>query len=264
MTTFSAAANVLAVLLLLAGASLLGRRLAARGEWRWRSALAGALVFVLSSRVIGTLVAEALGLSPSLLAPASSQIGTLIALAAIAAACEETGKLAGLRWLGRRAAPDAAGTLSFAFGYAACELLLIGVVGHGQLIALALAPDSAAQMLEQLPEQARAHLQRALSSLDALAALWLVVERGAAFVMQALFVLLVRQAIAEGRARPFVAALLLHFAADLPAAAWQVGALPLAAIEPVYLVAGLAAYRALRIRARALRQARGAGPRRST
>lgn len=166
-----------------------------------------------------------------------------MALAAAAALFEEFGRLVGLGVTRRGRADPVARVWSFAAGYAIAELLLIGIVGHGQLLGLAHAGEARSDLLQQLPPEAQAALLRGLSELGPISALWLLFERLAASAFQVGLTLLVAAAIEARPTARFCAALALHFLIDLPAAAYQLGTLPLWLLEVACAVAGVAALR---------------------
>ena len=240
MNATTLALNLLAIGALLVAWGLLWHALRRRRAARWTAALAGAITFVLAARVLEPLALQASGLTAWLGSPAPAPIWVIFAFALAAAAFEEVGRVVGLGLGYRRVRDPAAWTWSFAAGYAGAELLLIGVVGHGQLLALAQSEDGGATLLQALPAEMRASLQRSLSELGLMSALWLVIERLAAMAFQVGLTLLVASAIARRSPVPFVAAFVLHLFIDLPAAAYQTGHAPLWIVEVIYLLAGLA------------------------
>jgi uncharacterized membrane protein YhfC len=212
--------------------------LAREQAWQWRIALIGSATFVIAARVLEPLALQIAGLTPLIAEPEYFVWWLLPALAAAAALFEEFGRLAGL-WASGRHADWCPHVWSFAAGYAFAELLLIGLIGHSQLLWLAYAGDGAANLLLGLSPEARIAIERSLDDLGPATALWLLTERLTACAFQIALTLLVASAIKTRSVGRFGIALALHFAIDLPAAAYQMGAMPLWLVEAVYLVAGL-------------------------
>lgn len=233
--------NILAILCLLFAWLLLWRTLHRQQAARWSAAVVGALTFVLVARVIEPLALHALGLTSWLGSARGMPLWVILAFASLAALFEEAGRGIALVSGLRRAANPTAWTWSFAAGYAGAELVLIGVVSHGQLLALAHSPDGGAALLQTLPPELRTSLQRGLSELGPMSALWLLIERLAALVFQMSLTLLVSSAIAKRSPASFIAAVGMHTVIDLPAAAYQGGHVSLSIVEVIYLFLGLAA-----------------------
>jgi uncharacterized membrane protein YhfC len=224
------------------------RQLALARRWNWPAAAIGAATFVIAARMLGPLALHAAGVTALLGRPEAAPWWLLPLLAAAAALFEEFGRLAGLGVTRRRPVDAVTLVWSFAAGYAVAELLLIGVLGHGQLLLLAHADEARRALLQDMPPAARAVLQRSLADLGPMSALWLLTERLAAAAFQVGLTLLVAAAIEARSVARFACALALHFAIDLPAAAYQVGAAPLWLVELVYVVAGIGALRWLQRR----------------
>lgn len=227
-----------------------------RSAWQWRAAVAGGATFVLAARVIEPAVLHAAGLLPLLAAPGAVPGWVIPLMAAAPALFEESGRLIALGLARRRLAAERAGSgawaWSFAAGYAGAELLLVGLAGHGQLLWLAQQPDAGVAVLQALPAEMRAAVERGLAALGPLSALWLVSERLAACVFQVGLSLLVAAAVVRRAPALFAAALALHFLIDLPAAAYQAGTAPLWLVELLYAVLALAALQVLQPRWRSL------------
>ena len=228
---------------LLAACWTFQRLLARTQHWHWQAAAIGAATFVIAARVLEPLALHAAGITALIGRPDAAPWWLLPALAAAAALFEEFGRLAGLGATRRRPADPVTRVWSFAAGYAIAELLLIGIVGHGQLLGVAHAGEARSALLQELPPEARSALQRGLSELGPTSALWLLTERLAACAFQIGLTLLVAAAIEARSAARFLAALALHFVIDRPAAAYQLGAVPLWLVELAYAVAGIAALR---------------------
>ena len=253
---FALAANLLSLLLLVVLALAAQRALARSGVWSWKDALAGAVTFIVAARVLEPLFLMYSGLLATATAPGASAVAAVLVFAACAAVFEESGRL-GMLALRRRSGSTGARTLlSFAVGYAIAELLLIGIVGHGQLLVLARMPEEAARVLGSIAPELRAGVERALVELDATSAIWLLLERLAALVLQVAMTLLVWRALEERRAAWFFTALGLHFAIDVLAAAYQFGLLPLWAVEIVIASAGALAARMMAPQLKALAEGR--------
>lgn len=258
MSSFLLLLHILAMAALAAALIGFPRALHRRSAWRWGAALAGGVTFVLAARVIEPAVLHAAGLLPVLAAPGGAPWWVIPLMAAAPALFEESGRLIALV-LGRQsiATEPAAWVWSFAAGYAGAELLLVGLAGHGQLLWLALQPDAGAAVLQALPAEMRAAVERGLAALGPLSALWLVTERLAACVFQVGLSLLVAAAVVRRAPALFAAALALHFLIDLPAAAYQASTAPLWLVELLYAVLALAALQVLRPRWRSLGEPHG-------
>ena len=241
MDAITSTLNMLAIGALPAAWALLWYALRRRGVSRWKPAAVGALTFVVAARVLEPLALQASGLMAWASAQAPAPVWVIFAFALAAGLFEEVGRAVGLVSVSRPGADRCAATWSFAAGYAGAELLLIGVVGHGQLLAIAQSADGGAAVLQALPPEARANLQRALEALGPLTAFWVISERLAAVVFQIGLTLLVSGAIQRRSPGPWAAALGLHVLVDLPAAAYQTGHVTLWIVEVIYLAAGAAA-----------------------
>jgi uncharacterized membrane protein YhfC len=240
--------NLLAIGVLMIAWGLLWQALRGQRAARLSAAVAGAITFIVAARVLEPPMLQASGLTAWLGSSAPVPVWVIFGFALAAALFEEVGRVTGLALGYRRTDDMAAWTWSFAAGYAGAELLLIGVVGHGQFLAVAQSSDGGAALLQALPPEVRAGLQRSLAELGPISALWLLSERLAACAFQVALTLLVAAAIEARSVARFVAALALHFVIDLPAAAYQLGAVPLWLVEVAYLVAGLGALRWLQDR----------------
>lgn len=233
----------------LLAACWIGRRqLALARLWHWQAAAIGAATFVIAARVLEPLALNAAGVTALIGRPEAAPWWLLPVLAAAAALFEESGRLAGLGVTRRRHVDAVTLVWSFAAGYAVAELWLIGIIGHGQLLLLAGADEARLTLLQDMPPAARTALQRSMSELGPISALWLLTERLAAVAFQIGLTLLVAAAIEARSVARFACALALHFVIDLPAAAYQVGAAPLWLVELAYAVAGIGALRWLQRR----------------
>lgn len=241
MNPVSLTLNILAIGLLPLAWGLLWLALRRQGAARWTGAAAGAVTFVVAARLLEPLALQASGLTGWLAFPNLAPFWVPVAFAAAAAVFEEVGRAAGLRLGAWRERDRSAAVWSFAAGYAGAELLLIGILGHAQLLAVAQSPDGGAALLQSLPVEAQAGLRRGLDELGSWSALWLVGERLAAVAFQIGLTLLVASAIRQRSVARFTAALVLHLLIDLPAAAYQLGRAPLWIVEPIYLLTGAVA-----------------------
>ncbi len=240
-TTLALHLGAMAALL---AAGWIGQRQLARVRlWSWQAATIGATTFVIAARLLEPLALHVSGVTALIAQPESAPWWLLPLLAAAAAVFEEFGRLAGLGVARRRPVDSAVAVWSFAAGYAMAELMLIGILGHGQLLFLASADELRLTLLQDMPAAARSVLLRSLAELGPTSALWLLTERLAAVAFQIGLTLIVAAAIEARSPARFACALALHFVVDLPAAAYQTGAAPLWLVEVIYIAAGLAALR---------------------
>lgn len=245
MHPWTLALHLGAMATLLAACWQFQRLLARKHRWSLRSAALGAATFVIAARVLEPLALHATGITALIGRPGATLWWLIPALAAAAALFEEFGRLVSLGVLRRHPGSHLALVWSFAVGYAVVELLFVGIFGHGQLLALASSGEVGSKLLQELPPEARTALQRSLDGLGPTSALWLLNERLAACAFQVALTVLVAAAIESRSVVRFCAALALHFMIDLPAAAYQLGEVPLWLVEVAYAVAGIGALRVL-------------------
>lgn len=220
----------------------------ARGGLRLHAAaLAGGLLFIACGLALKAGLRAQLGASPLMRdAVSGATLLAPLAAAALASLCEEAGRTGALAAYRPRIAADPQWLCAFAMGYALTEAALVGVFAHAQTLALAADPARLAEVLAALPSDSRVALGRAIEALGPWTGLWLLTERAAAILFQLLFAALVWRGVSARRAAPVALAFLLHCLADIPAALYQAGRLPLPWVEGLYAVAGIAALYVMR------------------
>lgn len=246
MTTIAFVLNILAIVTLILAWGLLWQGLRTKQASRWTAAVAGGITFVIAARVLEPLALHTSGMTIWLGSSSPAPAWVILFFALAAAVFEEVGRAIGLRFGPRNHTYPPAWTWSFAMGYAGAELLLVGIVSHAQLLALAQSLDGGVTFRQTLPPEARAGVQRALEALGSLSALWLITERLAAVAFQVGLTLMVATAISQKSLAWFILALVLHLLVDVPAAAYQLGWAKLWVVEVFYLLAGSAAIWQLR------------------
>lgn len=201
-----------------------------------RGVCAGVAGFAFAALVLKPLSLAAAGLPAEPLA--------FVAVAVLGVGLFEEGTRAAVLLALRR--PDGRTLAGVALGWALAELLLVGLGGLVQLMALARDPAALAAASDTLPPMAAAALQRQVGSLSAWTALAWPVERTAAMALQIGFTALLAQGLARHRSGgpgPFatlLAVMGLHAAVDVPAAGFQAGLWPLAPVQWVHAALAVA------------------------
>ena len=262
ISAFTLVCLIVATLLVAALPSVLYRRLRPRFGFERREVIVGIAVFALFSMVIeralhGLMLSNATTVG-FLLHPAVFVVyGTLAT-----GICEEVGRFIGMKWLVSRK-PESLqlpGTaLGYGIGHGGAEVWLVGVLVQLQWILYALLADRG--MLDQyftsVPVESLMRLHLVLSSLSPEYAFTFLIERGAAFVLQVGFSVLMWQMLRERFKFTLPFMIVAHALVALPAALYQARAIPLAAADAVYLVFGLIVLRALRRHFRGVAAASG-------
>lgn len=214
-----------------------------RMSLRARNILIGALCFVVFALVIeGALNAFLLVINP----PTATwfkvhRIAFAIYGALAAGVFEETARLFGLSFLARK--EEGAG-VAYGIGHGGAEAVLIGALGFGQSIVLAVLLNQGklqSVLGARVPPGTFEKIQSSLEHLTFIGALPGAVERASAFVFQIALSLLVWRAVKFKQPLLYLAAILAHAAIDAPAAALQEGLIHLStwAIEGGYAAIAL-------------------------
>jgi uncharacterized membrane protein YhfC len=262
ISAFTLVCLIVATLLVAALPIVLYRRLRPRFGFERREVIVGIAVFALFSMVIeralhGLMLSNATTVG-FLLHPA-----VFVVYGALATGiCEEVGRFIGMKWLVSRK-PESLqlpGTaLGYGIGHGGAEVWLVGVLVQLQWILYALLADRG--MLDQyftsVPVESLMRLHLVLSSLSPEYAFTFLIERGAAFVLQVGFSVLMWQMLRERFKFTLPFMIVAHALVALPAALYQARAIPLAAADAVYLVFGLIVLRALRRHFRGVAAASG-------
>ncbi len=174
-------------------------------------------------------------------------VSTQQALVGLVLACltaglfEETGKYICLKVRSVRSNLDLPWLAKFAVGYALCEAVLLGLISHAQLLYFYSSPE-VLQALD-LDTTAQNAIQKQLASLTEWTALFLLVERIFAILVQVGLTVLGALAVARRQLARLMAAILIHALINIPAASYQYGFL--AAEHGENDLRATAAYRAL-------------------
>lgn len=225
--------NVLSMLALCAvGLCLivqLNRRLPSGSTPYWL----GAMAFVLFARVL-----EPVFLSSAGFALPGQSVSTQQALVGLVLACltaglfEETGKYICLKVRSVRSNLDLPWLAKFAVGYALCEAVLLGLISHAQLLYFYSSPD-VLQTLE-LDSSAQMLIKKQVANLTEWTALFLLVERIFAILVQVGLTVLGALAVARRQLAWLMAAILIHALINIPAASYQYGFLAAEHGEMIY------------------------------
>lgn len=205
---------------------------------RW--AITGVAVFTLFAMVIErALNAYALGHNPTTAGWLAHPAVFVAYGSLIAGICEEAGRWLGMRWLMRRElpAPDSDGpALSYGLGHGGAEAWIVGVMVQVQWIVYAWLANRG-QLdpgLTNLPDDVLMRIHVLLSMLSVPMALIFALERTAALVFQIALSVLMWRGLRAGWSGILPLAILVHALIDVPAALFQAGKLPLAAVDGAY------------------------------
>lgn len=211
----------------------------------------GAMAFVLFARVLEPVFLGVVGFAlPG--QPASIKVAVLgLVMACLTAGLfEETGKYICLKVRSVRGRLDLPWLAKFAVGYALCEAVLLGLISHSQLLYFYSSPD-VLQTLE-LDSSAQIVIKKQVASLTEWTALFLLVERIFAIVVQVGFTLLGALAVARRRLAWLIPAILIHALINVPAASYQYGFLELYHGEMIYALLLVAVLYLIRLRGASL------------
>jgi uncharacterized membrane protein YhfC len=164
-----------------------------------------------------------------------------VAYGALAAGVfEEVGRYFGMRFLNRRYGASAGDgrAIGYGLGHGGAETWFVGVLVWGQWAYLAWLANRGQldAQLAGLPGAAVLRVHVMLSTLSVQSVGLLLLERGAAFVLQVALSLLMWRVMRAGRLGVLPLAIALHALADVPAMLYQVRLLPAAWVEASYFV----------------------------
>jgi uncharacterized membrane protein YhfC len=206
----------------------------------------GAMAFVLFA-----IVLEPVFLGLAGFALPGQHVSTAQAVVGLTMACltaglfEETGKYICLKVKSAKGNLDLAWLAKFALGYALCEAMLLGLIGHAQLLYLYSNPEVLLKL--KLDSTALGIMQNRLAGLTEWTALFLLVERLFAIAVQVGLTCIGALAVARKRLTWLMAAILIHALINIPAASYQYGFLALHYGEMIYALLLLAAIYFIRV-----------------
>jgi uncharacterized membrane protein YhfC len=207
----------------------------------------GAMAFVLFARVLEPVFLGVAGFAlPGQSASVKVAVLGLVMACLTAGLFEETGKYICLKARGARSHLDLPWLAKFAVGYALCEAVLLGLISHAQLLYFYSSPD-VLQTLE-LDSSAQIVIQKQVAGLTEWTALFLLVERIFAIVVQVGLTVLGALAIARRQLAWLLAAIMIHALINIPAASYQYGFLDLLHGEVIYALLLLAMLWVLRVK----------------
>lgn len=186
----------------------------------------GAIAFILFAIVLEPIFLGGAGFAlPGQHASTAQAVVGLTMACLTAGFFEETGKYLCLKVKSARGGFDLAWLARFALGYALCEAMLLGLIGHAQLLYFYANPEVLSTL--KLDSTALGIMQNRLTSVTEWTALFLLVERLFAIAVQVGLTCLGALAVARSRLAWLVAAILIHALINIPAASYQYGFLAL-------------------------------------
>ena len=195
----------------------------------------GAMAFVLFARVLEPVFLGVAGFAlPGQSASIKMAVLGLIMACLTAGLFEETGKYVCLKAKNARSQLDLPWLAKFAVGYALCEAVLLGLISHAQLLYFYSSPD-VLQTLE-LDSSAQMLIKKQVANLTEWTALFLLVERIFAILVQVGLTVLGALAVARRQLAWLMAAILIHALINIPAASYQYGFLDLLHGEVIYAI----------------------------
>lgn len=207
----------------------LNRRLPSGSKPYWL----GAMAFILFARVL-----EPVFLSSAGFALPGQSVSSQQALVGLVMACltaglfEETGKYICLKVRSVRSNLDLPWLAKFALGYALCEAVLLGVIAHAQFLYFYSSPE-VLQTLD-LDSTAQDVIKKQLASLTEWTAIFLLIERVFAIVIQVGLTFIGALAVAKRQLVWLMATILIHALINIPAASYQYGFLAAEHGEMIY------------------------------
>lgn len=193
----------------------------------------GAIAFVVFARVLEPIFLGLIGhVEPAdQLSNREAVLGILLACVA-AGLFEETGKWLCFAIKGLKSNLDLAWLAKFALGYALCEAIMLGVVGHAQLLYLYSRPEVLRTLALDAPTLEA--LNHQLANFTEWTAVFLLIERIFAVVLQLGLTLLSALAVARKQIKWLMVAIFVHAFLNIPAASFQYGVLALPQVEMIY------------------------------
>jgi uncharacterized membrane protein YhfC len=225
--------------------------------WRWRKPLAldkryaitGIAVFALFAMVIERgLNAYVLSRNPTSAMWLMNPVVFVTYGALIAGICEEVGRWLGMRWLMKKHGPaplsverSDSPALSYGLGHGGAEVWLVGVMVQLQWIVYAVLASHGKldPGMTNLPDETVMRIHLLLSTLSVPMALIFVLERVAALVFQIGLSVLMWRGLQAGWRGILPLAIVVHALIDVPAALFQAGKLPLAAVDGGYALGAI-------------------------
>jgi uncharacterized membrane protein YhfC len=226
---------------------LLYRRLRRVAALDWRDTIAGIAVFTLFATVIErALNGYMLRDNPTTAAWLSNPLAFVVYGTLAAGICEEVGRYIAMRMLANRtnrastAPADSAG-IAYGIGHGGAEAWLVGVLVQLQWIVFAVLANRGEldEHLTNLSMDSVLRVHLLLANISPLLAGVFAVERTAAFVFQIGFSVLMWRGVRAGWKGILPFAIVLHALSDVPAAMFQVGKLPLLAVDGAYAVGAI-------------------------
>ncbi|MGU7784851.1 YhfC family intramembrane metalloprotease [Burkholderia sp. PU8-34] len=205
-----------------------------------RDAIVGVAVFTLFAMILERAF-HGVVLSQASAGGWLTQPVAFIAYGALAAGVfEEVGRYLGMRFLSRRYGMTAGDgrAIGYGLGHGGAEAWFVGVLVWGQWVYLAWLANRGQldTVLAGLPGEAALRIHVLLATLSVPSIALLLLERGAAFVLQVALSVLMWRGVRAGRLAVLPLAIVLHALADVPAMLYQVRMLPAAWVEAVYFV----------------------------
>ena len=227
--------NVLSMLALCAVGLYLLVQLNRRSPSGSKSYWFGAMAFILFARVLEPVFLGVAGFAlPGQSASIKMAVLGLIMACLTAGLFEETGKYICLKAKSARSQLDLPWLAKFAVGYALCEAVLLGLISHAQLLYFYTSPD-VLQTLE-LDSSAQMLIKKQVANLTEWTALFLLLERIFAILVQVGLTVLGALAVARRQLAWLMAAILIHALINIPAASYQYGFLDLLHGEVIYAI----------------------------
>lgn len=201
----------------------------------------GAMAFILFAIVLEPIFLGGAGFAlPGQHASTAQAVIGLTMACLTAGFFEETGKYLCLKVKSARGGFDLAWLARFALGYALCEAMLLGLIGHAQLLYFYANPEVLSTL--NLDSTALGIMQNRLASVTEWTALFLLVERLFAILVQLGLTCIGALAVARKRLVWLMVAISIHALINIPAASYQYGFLELhhgGTIYAVLLVASI-------------------------
>lgn len=145
---------------------------------------------------------------------------------------EETGKYICLKVRSVRSNLDLPWLAKFALGYALCEAVLLGVIAHAQFLYFYSSPEVLPTL--DLDSTAQDVIKKQLASLTEWTAIFLLIERVFAIVIQVGLTFIGALAVAKRQLVWLMATILIHALINIPAASYQYGFLAAEHGEMIY------------------------------
>lgn len=207
----------------------------------------GAIAFIFFARVLEPVFLGVAGFAlPGQDVSISEAVVGLIMACLAAGLFEESGKYVCLKAKSVGGNLDLAWIAKFALGYALCEAILLGVIGHAQLLYFYSSPKS--MLTLGLDSTALDVMQNQVASITEWTAIFLVVERIFAIVVQIALTFLSAFAVAKKQFALLMLAILIHAFINIPAASYQYGFLELHHGEMIYALLLVAVLWILRVK----------------